>query len=117
MYDGKKSLFPKRSFLWCFFFADLGLINGLVHPLNFHHLSWEDARRWEKLQKASGPFQFLETPRVECSLWPTLYWCTEMCETVERATDTVDALPGFGKECREEKSDGTAAQGEKYLRG
>ena len=33
------------------------------------------------------PLQFIETPGVECALWPTLYWCTEMCETVERATD------------------------------
>ena len=33
------------------------------------------------------PLQFIETPGVECALWPTLYWATEMCETVERATD------------------------------
>ena len=33
------------------------------------------------------PLQFLETPGLECALWPSLYWCTEMCETVERATD------------------------------
>jgi hypothetical protein len=34
------------------------------------------------------PLQFIEeTPGVECALWPTLYWCTELCETVERATD------------------------------
>ena len=34
------------------------------------------------------PLQFIETPGVECALWPTLYWCREMCETVERATDS-----------------------------
>lgn len=33
------------------------------------------------------PLQFIETAGLECALWPTLYWCTEMCETVERATD------------------------------
>ena len=33
------------------------------------------------------PLQFIETPGLECALWPTLYWCTEMCETAERATD------------------------------
>lgn len=33
------------------------------------------------------PLQFLETVGLECALWPTLYWCTEMCETTERTTD------------------------------
>eukprot|EP00435_Cladocopium_sp_Y103_P002347 s4062_g1.t1 len=33
------------------------------------------------------PLQFLGTPGLECALWPTLYWCTETCETGERATD------------------------------
>ena len=33
------------------------------------------------------PLQFIETPGLECALWPTLYWCRDMCETVERATD------------------------------
>lgn len=37
------------------------------------------------------PLQFIETPGVECALWPTLYWCTELCETVERATGTPPA--------------------------
>ena len=36
------------------FFADLGLINGLVHPLNFHHLSWEDARRGRSSRRRVG---------------------------------------------------------------
>ena len=38
-------------------------------------------------QDRRRPLQFIETPGIECGLWPTLYWCTEMCETVERATD------------------------------
>ena len=38
-------------------------------------------------QERRRPLQFIETPGIECGLWPTLYWCTEMCETVERATD------------------------------
>lgn len=38
-------------------------------------------------QERRRPLQFIETPGIECALWPTLYWCTEMCETVERATD------------------------------
>jgi len=33
------------------------------------------------------PLQFLEEVGIECALWPTLYWCTEMTETLERATD------------------------------
>ena len=33
------------------------------------------------------PLQYLETVGLECALWPTLYWCTEMTETLERATD------------------------------
>eukprot|EP00435_Cladocopium_sp_Y103_P058025 s1844_g20.t1 len=33
------------------------------------------------------PLQYLETVGIECALWPTLYWCTEMTETLERATD------------------------------
>ena len=32
--------------------------------------------------------QFIETVGLECALWPSLYWCTEMCETTERATDS-----------------------------
>ena len=34
------------------------------------------------------PLQFIETVGLECALWPSLYWCTEMCETTERATDS-----------------------------
>ena len=34
------------------------------------------------------PLQFIETPGVECGLWPTLYWRHDICETVERATDS-----------------------------
>ena len=81
------------------------------NPLTFS--TWEDARRGRSSRRrmnvlwrswpASGPFQFLETPRVECSLWPTLYWCTDMCETVERATDAVDALPGMARSARRKK--------------
>ena len=33
------------------------------------------------------PLQFIESPGIECALWPTLYFCYTMCETVERATD------------------------------
>ena len=36
------------------------------------------------LQKHPRP----ETVGLECALWPSLYWCTEMCETTERATDS-----------------------------
>lgn len=45
MYVGRSLCFRNVHFCCGVFFADLGLINGLVHPLNFHHLSWEDARR------------------------------------------------------------------------
>ena len=34
------------------------------------------------------PLQFIETVGLECAMWPSLYWCTEMCETTERATDS-----------------------------
>ena len=33
------------------------------------------------------PLQFLESEGLECALWPSLYWCNEMCETTERLTD------------------------------
>ena len=33
------------------------------------------------------PLQFLEEAGIECALWPSLSWCTEMTETLERATD------------------------------
>ena len=33
------------------------------------------------------PLQQLEAPGVECALWPDLYWNSDLCETVERATD------------------------------
>ena len=33
------------------------------------------------------PLQYLETVGIKCALWPALYWCTEMTETLERATD------------------------------
>ena len=34
------------------------------------------------------PLQFIETVGLECAMWPSLYWRTEMCETTERATDS-----------------------------
>jgi len=38
-------------------------------------------------QDRRRPLQFIETAGIECALWPTLYFCYDMCETVERATD------------------------------
>ena len=33
------------------------------------------------------PLQMLEAPGLETALWPDLYWDSNFCETVERATD------------------------------
>ena len=33
------------------------------------------------------PLQQIEAPGVECALWPDLYFNSNLCETVERATD------------------------------
>ena len=37
----------------------------------------------EKLRKL--PLSFLETPGLECAVWPELYWHRNLCETVTRA--------------------------------
>ena len=53
MYE--EQVFVSETFISVvFFFADLGLINGLVHPLNFQHLSWEDARRGRSSRRRVG---------------------------------------------------------------
>ena len=31
------------------------------------------------------PLNFLETPGLECAVWPELYWHRNLCETVTRA--------------------------------
>ena len=33
------------------------------------------------------PLQWIEQPGIECALWPDLYFNSDLCETVERATD------------------------------
>lgn len=33
------------------------------------------------------PLQWIEKPGIECALWPDLYFHSDLCETVERATD------------------------------
>ena len=33
------------------------------------------------------PLRFIEEEGLECAVWPQLYWRTDLCETVERATD------------------------------
>ena len=38
-------------------------------------------------EEAKLPLQFIETPGIECALWPDLYFHSDLCETVERATD------------------------------
>ena len=37
----------------------------------------------EKMRKL--PLSFLETPGLECAVWPELYWHRNLCETVARA--------------------------------
>ena len=52
--------------------------------------SWfvEEHRRWQRTDHLSQrPLMFIETPGLECALWPHLYWHRDMCETVERHTD------------------------------
>ena len=39
----------------------------------------------EKMRKR--PLRFIEEKGLECALWPHLYWDTNLCETVVRATD------------------------------
>ena len=38
-------------------------------------------------QKRKRPLRFIEEQGLECALWPHLYWHTNLCETVVRATD------------------------------
>ncbi|CAE7707363.1 pif1 [Symbiodinium sp. CCMP2592] len=33
------------------------------------------------------PLQMIEAPGIETALWPDLYWHSDLCETVQRATD------------------------------
>ncbi|MCP4244228.1 MAG: hypothetical protein GY772_27090, partial [bacterium] len=33
------------------------------------------------------PLRFIEEAGLECAVWPHLYWCSNLCETVERKTD------------------------------
>ncbi|CAE7293352.1 unnamed protein product, partial [Symbiodinium sp. CCMP2456] len=47
----------------------------LTHP----DASQSDRRR---------PLQMIEAPGVENALWPDLYWASDLCETVQRATDS-----------------------------
>ena len=56
---------------------------GLVKKHNKFLRSQPDASNQDRRR----PLQFIETPGIECGLWPTLYFCYDMCETVERATD------------------------------
>ncbi|CAJ1335528.1 unnamed protein product, partial [Effrenium voratum] len=54
-----------------------------------------DAKHKEFLRQNPGaleaerrrPLQAIEQPGVECALWPDLYWDSDLCETVARATD------------------------------
>ena len=34
------------------------------------------------------PLQMIEAPGIENALWPDLYWASDLCETVQRATDS-----------------------------
>ena len=56
---------------------------GLVKKHNKFLRSQPDASNQDRRR----PLQFIETPGIECGLWPTLYFCYDMCETVERASD------------------------------
>ena len=38
-------------------------------------------------EEAKLPLQFIETPGIEYALWPDLYFHSDLCEAVERATD------------------------------
>ena len=38
-------------------------------------------------RKRKRPLRFIEEQGIECALWPHLYWHTNLCETVVRATD------------------------------
>ena len=56
---------------------------GLVKKHNKFLRSNPDANNNDRRR----PLQFIVTPGIESALWPTLYFCYDMCETVERATD------------------------------
>ncbi|CAJ1394494.1 unnamed protein product, partial [Effrenium voratum] len=61
-----------------------------------------------ELAERRRPLQALEEPGVECALWPDLYWDSDCCETVVRATDARrlqrrGALPHSDSEAEEEE--------------
>ena len=65
-------------------------------------------------EEAKLPLQFIETPGIECALWPDLYFHSDLCETVERATDvrrlarqaSLQAALDAEESDREEEEDG-----------
>ncbi|CAE7216363.1 pif1, partial [Symbiodinium sp. CCMP2456] len=71
--------------------------------------------------EAKLPLNFLEEPGVECAIWPDLYFHSDICETVERATDVRrlmrshgDLAPGAVADDEEEESDEATAAGGRH---
>ena len=60
------------------------------------------------------PLQYLETVGIECALWPTLYWCTEMTETQERATDSRRLLRRGGNRAGPQDDSDEETPGERH---
>ena len=48
----------------------------------------ERHREWLQTElPPERPLRFIEEVGIECAVWPHLYWHSDLCETVHRATD------------------------------
>ena len=61
-------------------------ISSYVDFINKHR-EFLEAHPAAEEQKRKRPLRFIEEQGIECALWPHLYWETNLCETVVRATD------------------------------
>ena len=56
---------------------------------NIHEEHLKFLARWPHPteRQRRRPLNFIETPGIECAVWPHLYWKKAMCESYERYTD------------------------------
>ena len=60
--------------------------SNYVDFINKHREFLEQFPEADERQR-KRPLRFIEEQGIECALWPHLYWHTNLCETVVRATD------------------------------
>ena len=73
---------------------------------------WPDAAAARRRR----PLAFIEERGVECALWPSLYYCTDVCETAERLADIrrqrrAEANGRVDSGCEPVELDGSDAEG------